>query len=112
MNPDDLPKPVSATRTGDLALMLNMQELSEEVLRYPLVASVQGASRMGIPGGPFVLLIGDSFSLSLMDFFEPAQLGRPIWIHARRGKDAEKLIADTRPSIVILETAERALGLP
>jgi hypothetical protein len=111
LNPDDLPTPVPAARTGDMALMLNMQELREEVLQYPLGSSVQGSRGLGIPGGPSVLLIGDSFSLALMDFFEPAHVGRPSWIHARR-KDTEKRIVDTRPSIVILEIAERALGLP
>jgi hypothetical protein len=112
LNTDELPKPVSANRTGDLALMLNMPELQEEVLQYPLGAAVKGETRSGIPRGPSVLLIGDSFSLVLMDFFEPAHVGRPSWVHARRKEDAEKLIADTRPSIVILEIAERALGLP
>ena len=110
LNTDDLPKLVSATRTGDLALMLNMPELREEVLHYPLGAAVQGRTRSGIPGGPSVLLIGDSFSASLMGFFESAQVGRLSWMHARKG-DAEKLIADTHPSIVILAIAERALGL-
>jgi hypothetical protein len=107
-NTVDLPKPVSAVRTGDLALMLNMPWLREEVLQYPLGAGVQGETRSGIFGGPSVLLIGDSFSVTLMDFFEPAHMDRPSRIHSRR-KDAEKVIADTRPSIVILEMAERVL---
>jgi hypothetical protein len=110
LNTDDLPKPVSATRTGDMALMLNMPQWQEQVLRFPL-AENRGVSReRRIPAPLSVLLIGDSFSLSLIDFFEAAGVGRPAWIHARR-KDAEKLIADTRPSIVILEIAERAVGL-
>jgi alginate O-acetyltransferase complex protein AlgJ len=113
MNPNALPGLVPATRTGDLALMLNMPGLREDVLQAPLAGkpAPRPADRSGIPERPSLLLIGDSFSISLTEFFRRADVSRVVRVPATR-KNLEELIEDAAPSVAILETAERALGRP